>query len=226
MYCPQCGTPLSGTANFCPKCGSSVANNQSGINRAVIPPKKRSFGSYLAIILVACFLISSAGYSVYRLFNESDSDGPKTEKSDSLFSGLVDYKIDGLIFRTPDDIRWDDEDFYDDSISLESDELSVNAEIYYSKDLKSCDVSDEDEFIEYVVDSYDKKRGVYDISEVESFSSGSYVTVKGERSSYVVGIYMNGKKAWVIEVKISDPAMLDEYSSTAEMIATSGIIGK
>ena len=225
MYCTHCGQALVDSARFCPSCGQPVTVPVQ--EKTKTPPaatKKARWGKWIVVILVACVWVFAVSKGFQAIFGEeTQKSSDKSGKSESLFSGLVDYKMDGLLFRVPDDIKWEDEDIYDDEISLDGEDFSVLAELYDAKDLDNCDVESEEEFVDFVARAYSKNRGDYETPVIESFSSGHYIVIKGEKNSSVIGVYMKGDKAWVIGVHVYDPDDFEEYASTAEFIATSGI---
>jgi len=111
MYCTQCGKPLTDSAKFCPGCGCPTAAVSPPQIKTTPAPAKNSrpilwaLGSF-AVCICLCLTVLLIWQGI-----ESFSDAPsrpsegKSRKSSSLFSGLTDYELDGLLFRVPDDIE-------------------------------------------------------------------------------------------------------------------------
>ena len=222
MFCPRCGTPTADSAKFCPRCGQilSAAMPYMPPVAPVPPPKprKKGKGIFIAVIAAAvCVVILGIGIGT-RFFLDGAMSSPDApaEKSESLFDGLIDYEFSGFLFRTPDDIYWEDEYLGDGEIILDAEDFSVYALAYNAKALKNMDIRDEDDLIDFAVQRW--SAGDYD---VESFSSGHYIVVDGEA---VIGVYMQGKQGWLIAVEIHDSSLFYDYLSLAEFIATGGII--
>ena len=217
MFCPRCGTPTADSAKFCPRCGQmlSAAAPQQAVPPVAAKKPRWVIWAVIGGILAVCaifFLVSSVTNGIFS----SSAPADPAEKSESLFDGLVDYEFSGFLFRTPDDVYWEDEYLGDGEIILDAEDFSVYALAYNAKALKNMDIRDEDDLIDFAVQRW--SAGDYD---VESFSSGHYIVVDGEA---VIGVYMQGKQGWLIAVEIHDSSLFYDYLSLAEFIATSGII--
>lgn len=182
-------------------------------------PKRGNKGLIIAAIAVAaCLFLFAVGMGAKFIIDNLSLNSPDlAEKSESLFEGFVDYEFKNFLFRTPDDIYWEDEYLGDGEIILDAEDFSVFALAYTSKALKNLDIRSEDDLIDFAAQRWSAN----DDYDVESFSGGHYIVVEGEA---VIGVYMQDMQAWLIAVEIHDSYLFYDYLSLAEFIASSGIV--
>ena len=224
MFCSKCGKPLEGSAKFCPYCGQPAAAQipTQQYTQYAPPPAPKKSRKTLWIVLAAIAALSLGTVFVREallpLLGGIGSNAPdQAEKSESLFAGLVDYEFRDFLFRTPDDIYWEDEYLGDGEMILDAEDFSVFALAYNAKALKNLDIQSEEDLIEFAAQRW----GAGDDYDVESFSSGHYIVVDGQA---VIGVYMQDKQGWLIAVEVHNSNLFYDYYSLAEFIATSGII--
>ena len=226
MFCSRCGKPVPDGARFCAACGQPTAAAAPNVpyTPPVPPappaaPKGGNKGIIIAAIAVAaCLFLFAVGMGVKFIIGNLSLDSPDlAEKSESLFEGLVDYEFKNFLFRTPDDIYWEDEYLGDGEIILDAEDFSVFALAYNAKALKDMDVRSEDDLIDFAAQRW----STGDNYDVESFSGGHYIVVD---DTAVIGVYMGDKQGWLIAVEIHDSSLFYDYLSLADFIATSGII--